>query len=202
MKNKIYAKLYEFCDIKTWVKDTDKDNHIKYYSKFYKEYKLEFQNKECGWFYKIYKFDKYSEYEINSCQKKLVTLNKTGKFLMALGILLLIGSVRWILYGLNMIIPNNYFYIFGFIPNSLLYIFGFIAFSFLFSFLCISIFNWKFYRSLRKVQYFIRNKDNIKKREEDEALDKYIVTVINDTIAKNPKLARKTKLEQLNKKSK
>ena len=145
MRNKIYAKLYEFCDIKTWVKDTDKDDNVKYYSKYYKEYKLEYQNKNCGWFYKVFKATSYgNDYESNPCHKGLVTLNKFGKFLTTIGLLSIITLIRLILYGTNLI------------PSYTL-IFLFIAGSILFSFLFVPIFNWKFYIYLRKVQYFIRN---------------------------------------------
>lgn len=197
MKNKIYSKLYKFCDIKTWAKDVQQNNRavckIKYYTKFYKEYKLEFQNTHTGWFYVLYK-GSYNDYECNASHKGLVTLNKTGKFLMTFGMLIFIAGIRWLLYGYNLIIPNH--------PQQLLnlaIILGFVAFSILFSFLCISIFHWKFYMILRKVQYYIRNKDNIKRKEEEEELNKTIVTIVNNTMSKNPKLARKTKLEELKK---
>jgi len=176
-KNKIYGKLFEFCDVRTW-------SYIDgvYFSNFYKEYKLTFCNDGFGWFYCLYPY-KYNDYASKHTYKGLVTLNKTGKVFMTLGLLTII------------LCTGKFFY--DFIPVYFIIISS--LFSFLLSFFYISIFNWKLYIALRKVQYFIRNEDNIKKREEDELLDKNIISIVNDTIAKYPKLARKTKLNQLNK---
>lgn len=40
MKNKIYGKLFEFCDPKTWTKTYDHDEDTLYTSRFYSAYEL------------------------------------------------------------------------------------------------------------------------------------------------------------------
>jgi hypothetical protein len=66
-----------------------------------------------------------------------------------------------------------------------------ISMTFLFS-----IFNWKIYLSLRKAQ----NCEKLKIKDDHEKLEKEIIQIVNQAVAKNPKLARKKKLLQLEKK--
>jgi hypothetical protein len=74
-----------------------------------------------------------------------------------------------------------------------------VIFSYILSFFAFSIFNWSIYLTFRKVRYNIKNAKEIKKKEEDEILKKELIKVVNRTMANDPKLARRTKLKQLNK---
>jgi len=185
MKNKIYAKLFQFCDPKSW----EKQNYPKKFtSTFYKEYKLEFKCNDLGWYYLLYKrypIDTYTNrYNDNAEHTGFITPNKIGKFLFVLsGIFLLL-------------ILQSIFSSFDFNLRQLFIIVYEMIFFSVLSFFIFSIFNWKIYLSLRKAQ----NIEKIKLKESNEVLDKEIVEIVNNTIAKNPKLARKTKLKNLNKK--
>lgn len=180
MKNKIYSKLFEFVDPKTWTKyGSDIE------SSFYKEYKLKFTLGELVWRYKIYPSYSYSNggYDSSSCYSGLVTLNKSGKIIVSTAIFLF-GFITLYILGVR----SYYVYIL----TAILSVF--------FSFFIISIWNWKIYKSLRKAQYHINNVIKIKTEEDEERLNQEINKIVNTTIAKNPKLARKTKLEKLKKK--
>lgn len=181
MKNKIYSKLFEFVDPKTWVK-YGRDIE----SSFYKEYKLKFTLGELGWKYKIYPSYSYSNggYDSSSCYSGLVTLNKSGKSLVSTAIFLFGFIILYFVLGVR----SYYVYIL----TGMISVFS--------SFFIISIWNWKIYKALRKAQYHINNAIKIKTEEDEEKLNKEINNIVNTTIAKNPKLARKTKLEKLKKK--
>lgn len=181
MKNKIYSKLFEFVDPKTWVK-YGRDIE----SSFYKEYKLKFTLGELGWIYKIYPYSRYSNdsYDSSTCYSGVITLNKSGKILVSTAIFLVGFIILYFLLG----VKSYYVYI----------LVGML--SIFFSFFIISVWNWKIYKALRKAQYHINNAIKIKTEEDEEKLNQQINNIVNTTIAKNPKLARKTKLEKLKKK--
>jgi hypothetical protein len=82
MKNKIYSKLFQFCDPKSWAKIFSTE--IKgYSSSFYPEYKLEFKCEGIIWRFLVYKKQYYNNsYEDIPSHKGFVTFNKTGKFVV------------------------------------------------------------------------------------------------------------------------
>jgi hypothetical protein len=190
MKNKIYSKLFEFAEPKNWyVKRTSSGKIIR--NDFYKEYRLEFFTNGLVWSYKLYPYHPYNsdKYSDTSCHSGFVTLNIGGKILMSIVYFMLI-----MLFESNFTEFSIKFTLFHF----LIYSINIISAIFL-SFISFSIFNWKLYLSLRKAEYHIRNAESIRKKEEDEKLEQDIVKIVNDTIAKNPKLARKIKLKNIEK---
>lgn len=185
MKNKIYSELFKFADIKSWIYiDTSKeDNTImsRFVSDYYKEYKLEFIQKPFLWRYSIYKKERYSS---DPCYEGIVTLSIFGKlfFIIALCAALCISYT---------FIPK--------LGSIYLIISIFVAFSLFLSFFAVSIFNWSFYKKLRNIQYVTTHSAKLQKKEEDEKLKQEVVEIINRKIGEDPKLARKIKLNQLNK---
>lgn len=186
MKNKIYSKLFEFVDPKSWIISSHVNKTLE--STFYTEYKLVFKNKDFSWYYYIYPNDtnKYSrnEYSSSYSYQDLVTLNVSGKISISIATFIILFLIFW----------------FGFdIKSSLLYILCLI-FSIISSFFMFSIWNWKIYKALRKAQYNINNAEKIKEKEKEKKLNEEIVGIVNAAVAKNPKLARKTKLQKIKKK--
>ena len=190
MKNKIFAKLFHFADSKFWKKESSN----KIVSSFYKEYKLEFLNEGLGWYYRLYRgigtsYSGNNEYSNHADHKGFITLNKGGKI-----------TVSSILFFLFLIIEIWVFDIsLDFTLKSLPKYLITASASLFASYFIFSIFNWKIYKSLRKAIYNINNSEIIKQQEEEIELDKKIVTIINKKVTENPKLARKTKLKELNK---
>jgi hypothetical protein len=186
MKNKIYGKLFEFCDPKSWVKYSISG---KYTSTFYDQYELELKCGDLGWYYLLYK--SYSgrngrkEYETSSCHEGFITLNIGGKVLFTLTIVMFTYLISVIF---NVPITFD-------IKHILMYL-GYIVFVVFLSFFIFSINNWKIYKALRRAQ----NIEKIKSKESDEILNTEIVQIVNSAVANNPKLARKNKLKKLNKK--
>jgi len=188
MKNKIYSKLFQFCEPKSWVKRENTIEPTNYSSAFYPEYKLEFKCEGLVWRYYIYKKQYYNNsYEDRYCHKGFVTFNKTGKLLF-----LLIFFGFFVLF--NSVVGNTIFLQPKII--SLIILFLFLTIAHFLSKLVLSIFNWKIYLALRKAQ----NCEKLKIKDDHEKLEKEIVQIVNQAVAKNPKLARKKKLLQLEKK--
>jgi hypothetical protein len=182
MKNKIYSKLFEFVDPKTWTK-----NFMRMESSFYGEYNLVFECSDLTWEYKVYPLKTYdkNKYNDNPSHKGIVTLNKSGK---------VVFTIAFFLFA--------FIYPFAILHSKNIYLYSLILLgSIAISFFIVSIFNWKIYKTFRLAQYYIKNKEKIEKKEETEKLNNDIVELINKTISKNPKLARKTKLKHLNKKT-
>lgn len=178
MKNKIYSKLFKFCEIKSWQKEGTDKIISEYYNY---EYRLEFKCDELGWFYKVYR----GRYCGTATHSGLITLNIGGKILFTLVLSIIASLILW--QGFKV---TNY-------PDFI----GIVICSFILSFFAFSIFNWSIYQSLRKAQYYIRNANKIRAKENDELIRQEIIGVVNKKIESNPKLARKTKLIQLKKKS-
>lgn len=186
MKRKIYAKLFKFTPSKSWenteksVSTTTKKTIVSY---FYNEYTLEYINDGMFWNYNVYQGrNTYHSYEINS---GIVTLNKTGKLL-----------VTALFYCISLIVFNS----FTKIDTTYVIQLEIIAISYLLSYFIFSIFNWKIYRTFRRAKYAANNVKKLQKKEEEEKLYDEVTNIVNRTIARDPKLARKIKLNQLNKK--
>lgn len=179
MKNKIYIKLFEFCDQKSW---TLRGSNI-YESTFYEEYKLEFRCEDICWYYTVYprKYSKYSDsYDEEPEYIGAITLNNLGKFFYSL---IMFG----ILFGIKLWIGiDGYIWLLPII-------------SIFLSYFQISIFNWKFYKSLKLVKYTIDNIQTIREKESEEELNNQIVEIVNKKMGENPRLTRKEKLKQIKK---
>lgn len=185
-KKNIYAKLFKFTPSKSWynseksVSLSTKKNIV---SNFYNEYTLEYINDGAMlWCYNVY--SGRSTYHNSHINTGIVTLNKTGKFLFAIAVFFILS----IILTLADIKRDIYMHI------------GLIAGSYLLSFIVVSIFNWKIYRTFRRAKYAANNVKKIQRKEEDERLYDEVTSVVNKTIARDPKLSRKIKLNQLNKK--
>lgn len=74
-----------------------------------------------------------------------------------------------------------------------------LSISAILSYFAFPIFNWEIYKTFRKVQYYIRNKKKIDKKEKIKEINNQIVTAINEKIQKDPKLARRSKLKKIEK---
>ena len=166
---KIYSKLFEFSDPKSWVKNSDG-----MISEFYNNYKLKIYNSDLGWFYKI---DKY----YSTISSGLITLNFGGKILFSIcGYVILIGLLTLFFK----------FYMWYLFTLPIIYALSYIAFS---------IWNYKIYIAFRKIKYNIDNAQKFKKIEEQEKKEQEILNLLNETMKKNPKFSRKNKLDKLNK---
>lgn len=189
MKNKIFSKLFKYADLKSWYK-----NGSTYYSDYYfnngenNSYKLEYICNDLAWTYKVYRKDKWTDSKL---YEGIVTLNKGGKtlFIITICIVTAIGLSIYGAYTKKYLLTNLKF--------DLL----FLMFSYLLSFFAFSIFNWSIYRKFRKVQYYVKNSKKILEKERDDLLEEEIIQSINLKISKDPKLARKIKLQELEKKS-
>ena len=186
MKNKIYSELFKFADIKSWREiDTSRENvSTLFVSEYYKEYKLEFIKKIYFWWYVIYSNDRYGDYSSSPCYVGIITLSILGKILCTV-VLFIALCIAYIF------IPK--------LGSIYLMISIFLALSHFLSYFAVSIFNWGFYKKLRNVQFYIANAATLQKKEEDEILKREVVKIINKKIGEDPKLARKIKLDQLNK---
>ena len=114
-----------------------------------------------------------------------MTLNLGGKVLLTMFLTLASVLCQKLVFD----------YALGFNLKTFLLVTIYISLSYIFSMLVFSIRNWKIYMALRVA----KNCEKLKIKEE-EKLNEHIVKIVNETIAKNPKLARKKKLLQLNKK--
>lgn len=190
MKNKIYSKLFQYVDPKSWVKNSIGTNgDYSYTSDFYPEYKLEFYSTGIVWIYKLYpkesvSYGSYTRYSSHTCHTGFVTLNVGGKILFSIILSVILFFVKGLLLaGLPLLI----------------YISLILGFSYILTYFLYSVFNWKIYMSFRKAQYSITNAKKIIEKEELEKLNNDIVKIVNNTLSKNPKMARKTKLEKIKK---
>jgi hypothetical protein len=183
MKNKIYSKLFQFVDPKSWKKE---DRDIT--SSFYLEYKLSFRSEGMFWKYHIAPgYETYSGVPSygNVIHNGIVTLNVGGKILFS-SIFFLFLYIIFLLCDCQ-----------NCIKEPLLNI-GAILLSFFISNILFPIFNWKLYISFRTARYYIKNMTLIASLQEQDELNEKIVSIINNKAAENPKLARKTKLKKLN----
>lgn len=196
---KTYSKLFEFCDIKSWTSD-----NYSYYSEYYKEYKLEFLNGDACWIYKVYPANylhSRGEFIANGycsgcCHEGIVTLNGLGKIFCTLVLFFIFILIQTTIFKVDLF-PNESFLVILKLHYKL-YL-GYIFLSYFISNFIYSIFNWKIYRILRKVEYVITHAKTIKEKEDQEILDQKIVSIVNNKVSSDPKLARRIKLKQLNK---
>jgi len=177
MKKKIYSKLFQFCDPKSWYKD---NGHL--VSTFYKEYKLDFEKKNYTWICKISPSSNHNGSYYSPTYIRTVTFNKTGKIFASISTFIFLMILHVLILD-----KETYFYLYP----------CYVIFSVIFPFLMFSIFNWKIYMAFRIASYQIKNKDKIEEKERLKKLNSQIVEIVNNTLAKNPKYARKTKLNKL-----
>lgn len=181
-KRKIYSKLFKFAPSKSWSNSSNGSSNKTVISYFYNEYTLEFVNGEIFWNYNVY--NGRSTYSSNLVNYGVVTTNKLGKLLFTV--------VGFIVISIGIKLFSN---IVGYYP----YIISLIS-AYLLSFIEISIFNFSIYRSFRKAQYAANNVNKILRKEEEDKLNSKVINIVNNAIAKDPKLSRKMKLNKLNKK--
>lgn len=194
-----YLRLFDFCDIKSWTADKNSYN-----SKYYKEYKLEFLSGDTCWLYRVYPASytySHSEYIPTGyiseyCHQGIVTLNGLGKFIWTWSMFISFLLIQNYIFKVPVFPYDNL--IMNLNNHCVLYI-GYIFVSHILSLFIYSVFNWKLYRILKKVEYVINNAQAIKEKEDQEILYKKIVSIVNNKVSTDPKLARRIKLKQLNK---
>lgn len=188
--SKSYSKLFEFSSTNSWDKKGDS-----YISQFYKEYKLELINENFFWCYKVYSQQGYS-YTTEPSYEGIVRLNLWGKFMTSWVMFIICLLVQKLVFDVSVFPYVNL--IEDFKLHYLLY-----SYYIIFSHLCASrlFFNYKTYKTLKRVRYAVNHQQEIKEKEKEEILDREIINIINIKVSSNPKLARKTKLNELNKKS-
>lgn len=177
-KKKIFLKLFNFSDIKTWVRSSKK----KYYSKSYEEYKLTFERSDFWWSCKVYTENRYGDNGYNSkdCFNCDIIPRITLSLLMQLIVFVLFLLV---FLGRDVFGLTSMDFIKSVIASFIVYLYTIFYF----------IKNYKVYRVFRKVLYRCNNEEKILEQEKEKELNAHVVELINSKLEPNVKRAKKLK---------
>lgn len=191
-KHKIYSKLFEFSDIKSW-KSTGINEDKKYYSESYTEYKLEFKKCKYFWQYNVYpnrnssynskKYSDYSDFVGYLVPKFSHKISWT-----------IAPFIAHCVISATIIKPEHFFNINLILSLLIPFILFFGIYPMIFM-----LKNWKIYKTFFNAKYSNSRYDKIVEIEADAKLNDKINNTINSSL--DPKTLRKNKLLNLNKKT-